>query len=246
MKSELASKGGLCVLVLVGLSCGHQIGRNTLSGATSKLQEGQEATENDPNKQIARIAAERAIEGAVEALNAPEQRAKINQVVSDAVAKAVASALRTATEVPRGENAGLAGERGVSPVALLMAQAARAAIEDAVRGLIRDLGGNGEGPLAESLASTGKNLSASVVGGAVDKLADTFPGCRGPDALACIDRKIQEMSRSAASGFSSGVRESIGWPLLIVAGLIGLVLGLLGHWLWSLRSHGRVLRTRTT
>jgi hypothetical protein len=55
------------------------------------------------------------------------------------------------------------------------------------------------------------------------------------------------MSQSAAVGFSTGLRQSLGWPLLIAAGLIGLLVGLLSHWLWSLRGHGRqVLRTRTT
>ena len=248
MKPEFASSVGVgvCALALLGLSCAHEMGKNAITGAATQVQKGQTANADDPSQQIARVMSERAVAGAIAALDAPEQRAKINQVVSEAVNRAVASAFRTATEVPQGENAGLAGERGVSPIALLMAQAARTAVEDSIRGLIRDLGGNGEGPLAESLAGTGKTVSAAVVGGAVDKLTDLFPGCRGPDAIACVDRQIQDMSRSAGTGFSGGVRDSIGWPLLIGAGLIGLLAGLLGHWLWSLRSNGRVLHTRTT
>src|SRR5579862_9706726 len=151
------------ISLLVG-ACAHQMGKNAAGAATEKVSQDQAATANDPNRQISRVAAERAIEGAVAALDAPEQRARIQQVVNAAVTEAVASAFRTATEVPRGENAGLAGERGVSPVALLMAQAARTAVEDAIRELVVDLGGHGEGPLAASLAGTGKTVSAAVVG----------------------------------------------------------------------------------
>jgi hypothetical protein len=243
----LATGSLAAVLVLLASACAHQMGKGAVSGAAQQVVQGQEANADDPNRQIARVLAQRAVEGAVAALDAPEQRARIQQVVNAAVTEAVASALRTATEVPQGKNAGLAGERGVSPVALLMGQAARTAVEDAIRRLIMDLGGHGEGPLAASLAATGKTVSAAVVGSTLDQLSELFPGCRGPGAVACINHQIAAMSQSAAVGFSTGLRESIGWPLLIVAGLIGLLLGLLSHWLWSQRGHGRqVLRTRTT
>ena len=169
-------------------------------------------------------------------------------MVNELVAEAISTALRTATEVPRGETNKNAAELGVSPVALLMAQAARTAASDALHEVIVGLGGKGQGPLGTSLAGTGRQLSASVVGGAVDKLSASFPGCAGPDMFACIDRRIAEASHTAAVGFSTGLRETIGWPFLIIAAVIGLAIGLLGHWLWSLRSNGRgrALRPRTT
>jgi hypothetical protein len=243
----IATGSFAAVVALLAGACAHQMGKGAVSGAAQQVAQGQVANADDPNRQIARVLAQRAVEGAVAALDAPEQRARIQQVVNAAVTEAVTSALRTATEVPQGENAGLAGARGVSPVALLMGQAARTAIEDAIRELVVDLGGHGEGPLAASLAGTGKTVSAAVVGSALDQLTELFPGCRGPDAVACIDHQIAAMSQSAAVGFSTGLRQSIGWPLLVVAGLIGLLLGLLGHWLWSQRGQGRqLLRTRTT
>ena len=85
-----------------------------------------------------------------------------------------------------------------------------------------------------------------MVGSALDQLNELFPGCRGPDAVACVNRQIASMSQSAAIGFSAGLRQTIGWALLIFAGLIGLLMGLLSHWLWSQRGHAQVLRTRTT
>jgi hypothetical protein len=232
-------------LAMLGVACAHEMGKNAAGAATQKVAQEQAATVDDPSKQITRVAAERAMEGAVAALDAPEQRARIQQVVDAAVTEAVASAFRTATEVPHGENAGLAGAQGVSPVALLMGQAARSAVQDAIHGLVTNLGGQGEGPLAASIVGTGKNVSAAVVGTALGQLSELFPGCRGAEALTCINKQIYAMSQAAGIGFSTGVRDAIGWPLLIVAGLIGLLAGLLIEWLWFHRRPAGVLRTRT-
>ena len=95
-------------------------------------------------------------------------------------------------------------------------------------------------------AASRQRESDRVVGSALDKLTELFPGCRGPDAVACINRQIQATTQSAGSGFSKGIRDSIGWQLLVAAGLLGLAAGFLGHWLWSLRNQARLLRPRTT
>lgn len=262
-------------LVVLASACAHQMGKNAAMGAAQEVANGQAANADDPSRQVSRvfaqrategafaaldapeqreriqhlvdIVAERAVEGSVAALDAPAQRARIQQVVDVAVTEAVTRALRVATGDSSGEGAGVAGERGVSPVALLVGQVAQRAVDDAVGSLVADLGRHGEGPLATSLAGTGKNVSAAVVGSALDQLHDLFPGCRGPDAVACVNRQIASMSQSAAIGFSAGLRQTIGWALLIFAGLIGLLMGLLTHWLWSQRGHqARLLRTRTT
>ena len=226
-------------------ACAHQVGKNAASGATQVVAAGQAESANDPSRQVSRVFAERAVEGAIGALDAPEQRAKIQQIVDAAVAQAVVTAFRAAGEATRDQAAGVSG-RPASPVALLMGQVARTAVDDAVRGVVADLGAHGEGPLAASLAGTGKNVSAAVVGGALEQLDELFPGCRGPDAVACVNRQIGSMSQAAALGFSAGLRQTIGWALLIFAGLIGLLMGLLSHWLWSHRGHAQMLRTRTT
>jgi hypothetical protein len=271
---QIAIGSFAAALALVASACAGHMGKNAAAGAAQEVANSQAASADDPSRQVSRVFAQRAMEGALAALDAPEQRAriqhlvdlaaervvvgnvaaldapaqreKIQQVVNGAVDEAVSSAFDVATGAPRGERAGVAGEHGVSPVALLMGQAARAAVDDAVRGLIADLGSHGQGPLAASLAGTGKNVSAAVVGSALDQLNELFPGCRGPEAVACVNRQIASMSQSAAIGFSAGLRQTIGWALLIFAGLIGLLMGLLSHWLWSHRAPAQVLRTRTT
>jgi hypothetical protein len=261
-------------LALLGSACAGHMGKNAAAGAAQEVANSQAESADDPSRQVSRVFAQRATEGAFAALDAPEQRERIEhlidlaveravagsvaaldapaqreriqQVVNGAVAEAVTSALQVANGGPSGERAGLGREPGVSPVALLVGQAARAAVDDAVRGLIAELGSQGQGPLAVSIAGTGKNVSAAVVGSALEQLNELFPGCRGPDAVACVNRQIAGMSQSAAIGFSAGLRQTIGWALLIFAGLIGLLMGLLSHWLWSQRGQGQVLRTRTT
>jgi hypothetical protein len=215
------------------------MGKNVATGIAA----GQASTAESPEQQVVRVSAERAVAGAVESLDDPAQREKLQQLVSALVTEAISSAFRAATSGPAGQ----AGEGfAPSPIEALIGNAARAGIETTLQGLVADLGENGEGPLAASLASTGRNVSAAAVGGAVDRLSESFPGCRGPDALACIDRQVSQMSRSAGAGFATGIRESIGWPLLVLAGLLGLGAGILGSWIWSLRSTPRLLRTRTT
>ena len=275
--SGLTSWSLAATLALLASACAHQMGRNATQGAAQEVANSQAATADDPSRQVSRvfaqramegaltaldapeqrariehlvdIAVERSVEGAAAALDAPEQRARVQRFVNGAVTEAVASAFQAASGASRGESRGAAGGVGApgpSPVALLVGQVARSAVDDAVRGLVVDLGSHGQGPLAVSLAATGKNVSAAVVGSALDQLNEVFPGCRGPDAVACVNRQIASMSQSAAIGFSAGLRQTIGWALLIFAGLIGLLMGLLSHWLWSHRAHSQLLRTRTT
>ena len=246
MKSErgcrLATWCIAAVLALLESACAHEMGKNAAQGAAQEVANSQAATADDPSRQVSRVFAQRATEGALAALDAPEQRARLQQVIDVAVSQAVASAFRAAGDATRGGVAGAAGQE----VAFVMGKVARTAVDDALRGLVADLGRRGEGPLATSMAATGKNVSGAVVAGALDQLNQLFPGCRGADAVACVNRQIASMSQSAAIGFAAGLRQTIGWALLIFAGLIGLLMGVLSHWIWSQRGHGQVLRTRTT
>ena len=151
-----------------------------------------------------RIAGQRAVEGVVEALDAPEQRAAIQRMVSEAVSVAAATA-----------------------------------VEEATRHMIAQLGPDGQGPLADSLARTGERVSGAAAAAAMSgigrELARLFPECDGPDRMDCIERRFQQGARTTAASVTSGVNESIGWRLLLLMFLLGAGGGLLGAWLWSLR-----------
>ena len=207
---------GLMLVAFVAATlsaCAERFGKQAAAGAMAEMQKERASSADDPNKQVVRIAGQRAVEGVVEALDAPEQRAAIQRVVSEAVSVAAATA-----------------------------------VEEATRHMIAQLGPDGEGPLADSLARTSERVAAAAAAAAMSgmgrELAGLFPECSGPDRLDCIEQRFQHGARSTAASFTSGVNDSIGWRLLLLMFVLGAGGGVLGAWLWSLR-HMRRREFRT-
>lgn len=144
------------------------------------------------------IAAANAVEGAVEALDAPEQREAIDRMITQAVSTAATTAVRDATQQ-----------------------------------FIAQLGPDGQGPLAVSLARTGERISASAVGSLGSGLAALVPECAGPDQMGCIERRLQQTARTTAASFTTGIKDSVGWHILLIAFALGVGGGAIGAWLWS-------------
>ncbi|HMF41809.1 MAG TPA: hypothetical protein VKQ32_14125 [Polyangia bacterium] len=123
------------------------------------------------------------------------------------------------------------------------AVAAQTAVQEATRQMVVSLGPDGQGPLASSLSRIGQQIGHQVVTNAVDdvgaQLAALVPECTGPDPLACVERRLQRTAHGTAASFTSGVKESIGWQVLLVAFALGAGGGVLGAWLWSLRHFRR-------
>jgi hypothetical protein len=229
--------------ILAGAACARHLAASSAGGASSEIQKKQKEAEANPEQQVSRVAGERAVKGAVEALDQPEQRAKLKRVIDEAVSQAVASALATATRraaAPEQEGAG-AGKYGPrTPAEELAAQLAGSATENAVRKLAREL--RADGRLGASLTDAGERVSASVVEGATNKINDLFPGCTGPDAAACREQRLRELTHTAGAGLASGVRDSIGWPILIFVAAVAGVAGAALHRFWSERRGRRQLR----
>lgn len=205
IREQLFSKfarGLVVVAAAVALqpACAERIGKNAAAGAIAELQQKRAIADEDPNKQVARVAAQRAVEGVVGALDAPEQRAAINKLVSEAVSVAAATA-----------------------------------VKEAARQMIAELGPDGQGPLSVSLAHAGEHISAAAVDSTGTELAGLFPECAGPDKVDCIERRLQHTARSTAASFTAGVKDSIGWQLLLLMFVLGAAGGVLGAWLWSMR-----------
>jgi hypothetical protein len=120
-----------------------------------------------------------------------------------------------------------------------VAVAATTAVENATRQLVAELGPDGQGPLAVSFTRTGERVSAAAVGTVSSEIAALAPECAGPDPLGCIERRLQQTARATAASFSAGVRDTLGWQLLLVAFGLGAGGGVLGTWLWSLRHERR-------
>lgn len=233
----------LALIASSAASCAERLANRAAVGAASGFQQQLREADTDPKKQAARVAGQRAVAGALEEVDDPKQRERIRRVVDEAVSQAVASALATATgrhptAAAFGAPPSAAGGR--TPAELLAGQLARAAADDALRKVAVELGENGR--LSTTLAGAGQRLSASVVEGASTKLADLVPGCSGADGPACRQRRLRELTRAAGAGFSAGIRDAIGWPLLIVAAGLGGLAGASVHRLWVTRRTRRQFR----
>ena len=170
------------------------------------------------------------------AFDTPEQQARIQRLVSQAAAGAMAA---LANPEQQGRIQRLVSET--------VAAVTRSAVEDASTQLVAELGPDGSGPLAVSLSRAGERVSASVAGGVVggvgNELALLVPECSGPNRVACLEQRLQETTRTTAATFSKGVRDSIGWQLVLLAFALGIAGGALGSWLWSLRHQRHTWRT---
>jgi hypothetical protein len=217
-----ARQVALIGLVLVA-GCAARMAKNMSAGI---VQQQANAPESE---QISRIMSSRVVEGAVDTLDTPEQRQKIQRIVNAAVAEAVASALRVA--LAPGAIAGVGGG-GRGAAAVLAGQIGRAATEDALGRVADELGS--AGALSQGIVATGAKATNAAVGAA---LGEFFPECRGDDdaAAACRRERMQTLTRATAASVSAGVRDSFAWPLLLLAIAIGLTLGALAHWAVTLR-----------
>jgi hypothetical protein len=247
---------GLALLVAVAASagCAAHAGKQAASGLATSIRESQASTR--PEDQIARVASTRAVEGALAALEQPEQRAQFQRIVDLAVTRAVASALRAALapDAAAGAADGTGGGRGAA--ALLAGQIGRAATEDALTRVAWALGS--DGPLGRGLVTTSTRATDAAVGTALGRvafalggdqplgrgvvttsaratdaavgaaLAELFPECRGDDAAAaaCRRDRVQALTRATAASVTAGVRDSLRWPLLAVFLFLAAAVGL--------------------
>jgi hypothetical protein len=227
---NLAFIRGLSIVLLFAafpLACAERMGKNAAAGAMAQMKQQSERGGPPP----ASVAAGNVVAGAMAALDTPEQQARMQRFVSQTVADVTRS-------VVEGSSAELS--RAIAAVT-------RSVVEDASAELVAQLGPNGSGPLAVSLSQTGERVSASVVGGVAggvgNELAALVPECRGPNRAACLEQRLQQTTRTTAATFTKGVRDSLGWQLLFVAFVLGVLGGALGSWLWSLRQVRRSWRT---
>jgi hypothetical protein len=170
----------------------------------------------------------RAAEGAVKAIEAQASAGPEQQIARVAATRAVEGAVSALEEPAQREIIQRLVNEAVSAAATL-------AVQQATQQMVAELGPDGDGPLALSLSRTGERVSASAVGSVGSEIARLAPECVGPDPLGCLERRLQQTARSTAASFTAGVRDTVGWQLLLVAFVLGAGGGLLGAWLWSLR-----------
>jgi hypothetical protein len=224
--------------------CAHRVGERASSGMVAGIQSAaSEAADAPPEQQLSRRMAGRAVAGALETLDTPEQRARLQAIVAAAVDSATRAAISGVTAALDD-----ATDSAIQGMTAAVDRATRAAIDAAAGQLVAQLGRAGDGPLGQSLARTGAGVSAAVVGSVVsgvgDGLVGLTPGCEGAERAGCIERRLGGLAQATGAGFAAGVAKSIRWPVLMLDFAAGALAGVLGAWLWSLRHH-RVRRFQT-
>lgn len=219
----MRSHRGLVVLALALASgCAHHVSKGAMGGALDTLSARVNETPPPGQAGPMEIMAGRAVDGAIGRIDSPENIRALEQVAHAAATQAVQGALDAALRPVMGDS---------GRVELLAENTALALHNSLSDGILGDLGTQGYGPLAVSLSATVHNVAASATDGALVRL---LPGCTADDG-DCLDRRITDLSREAATGFVRGLRDEIRLAALVlafgaglaVAGLIALLVALL-------------------
>jgi hypothetical protein len=216
------------LLTGVGASCAGLAGQGASQGAVQGLR-GQAS--NDPSQQVSRVLTGRAVVGALETLNEPQQQERLRAIVADSAEQTVAGAL-AALDEPAQRQRLRALTASVVEEVMTSALAGATAAGRGERGPAVSLAGE----MARAAAGDAMHEVRAGLGASIDEV---FPGCAGPDAEACRRRQLRGLTRDMGAGLSAGLVESLKWPLLIVAGGLGVLVGLLAHWLWTWRPRRR-------
>jgi len=154
--------------------CAEHIGKSSTAGAIGEFERERAVADKDKSKQVLRVAGERAVEGAVAALDEPEQREAIQRLISDAVAAATAAAVREATTNMIAE----LGPEGRGPLGVSLARTSEQVSSAAVGGIGAELAGlipECNGPdrmdcIERRLQQTARTTAASFTSGVKESI----------------------------------------------------------------------------
>jgi hypothetical protein len=223
----------LCIAVSFELGCGaaiQQVSKRAAQGAVEGAKRGARAAAGPlSTEQLGR----QMVRGTLGELSQEEQLDELGRVVHRSVAKALEaatqprgpSAVRRAGGEARRAGSEANGATGPgdpsdrSAVGLLAAQTAQAFSE----GIARELGESGGGPLAVSISGAAERIAGAALRGADDAMPGPFPECRGEGRTACVQRRLEELSRVVSAGVARGVWDGFKLGFLAVAFGLGVV-----------------------
>jgi hypothetical protein len=165
-------------------------------------------------------AAGNAVKGTLDELEDPRRQEQLGRVVGLAAESAVRGAVG-AFEDRAGWWGGTGGPNG-PPIGLLGARLSTGMAQGFSRQLRSELGANGEGPLGKSLSGWLHQASGAVVTGFIADLSPVDSEWRAGSREA-IDQRVYELSRTAATGFTDGVTQRLGVPVIVLSFGAGLV-----------------------
>lgn len=205
--------------MLVG--CAHEMGKHATEGMIEgvKKEAAKSGSASDGTAPAVEQVTGSVVQGTLEQLAAPEEQARLRQVIAAMVAQAV----DTATHRLTGPAGGGTGAQRASPLEAMSAQAAHAFATSLSAELSAALGLEGRGPLGAQLSAASHGLAASAAHGLSAGAAEALPGCGGLAPERCWQARVEAMSESAATGFARGLRHELGWWALAAAFVAGML-----------------------
>jgi hypothetical protein len=184
------------------------------------------------------------VKGATAELDQPETRAQIGRIVETTVRSAIGATLgeftaptqwggqrwgdaaRFRMAPPEESSAHAPGALAqLGPMGALGGKMAEGFTLGMSRQLQAELGRDGQGPLGQTMAGVMREATQAAISGATQELVPA--DCVGIDSRECAERRVRDLSRSAAKGFVDGMGAALQIPLLVAAfgaGVIGALI----------------------
>ncbi len=240
-----AARSFFAVFVATTLgACGaspKQMAKGATEGALEEVKEQTQPGANGNGPPPMQDLASNIVKGTAAELDKPETREQIGRIVETTMRSAIGSALGEFTnpqwghqqrwgDSPRGfhvgQTAGPTPPAGplasLGPIGALGGKMAEGFTLGMSRQLQIELGPNGQGPLGQTMAGVMKEATQAAIHGATMELVPA--DCVGLNSRECADRRVRDLSRSAAKGFVDGLGTALQIPLLVAAfgaGVIG-------------------------
>jgi hypothetical protein len=236
--AEWVLTGFIATAVLGGCAAApKQAAKGATEGALEEIKEQNQSRAHGPPPM--QDLASNIVKGTVSELDKPETRAQLGRLIETTTRSAIGSALGQFTGGPWGDTRwgdSMRGFRGtptptvaatgplgpIGPIGALGGRLSEGFTLGMSRQLQIELGPNGQGPLGQTVAGVMRQATQAAISGAAQELAPA--DCTGLDSRECTDRRVRDLSRSAAKGFVDGLGTALQIPLLIgafVAGVIG-------------------------
>jgi hypothetical protein len=212
--------------------CAHRAGGRATQGALEALRAP--PPEDEPH--AAEVLGRFAVEGALNELTSEDGSDKLRRLIDATTRDFFAVALGPPAIAARTGGSATTDTVGgggsyVAQLSHVSAAAFGAAVSAEIR---RQLGQDGNGPLARSIGATAGRVSGSVVNGIDEELTAMFPGCNGIARGACLQAVARDLGAAASEGFVDGLLRAAAWRILVLAFVLGVVAALAGQATWAL------------
>jgi hypothetical protein len=241
--------GVVATTVLAGCAATpKQAAKGATEGALEEIKDQSRDRSNGPPPM--QTLAANIVKGTAAELDRPETQAQIGRIVETTVRSAIGSALGAFTNsqwgsqrwgdgrwedsargfhmagppAPTPQATGPMGQMGPSqlgPIGSLGDKMAEGFTLGMSRQLQVELGSHGQGPLGQTMAGVMKEATQAAISGATQELVPA--DCVGLDSRECADRRVRDLSQSAAKGFVDGLGLALKIPLLAAAFGAGVV-----------------------